>query len=316
MKGSVREAVEIDVDAFADEIPEGPGAERVEVKVKKAVPAPPPKSSGSISTPSIPIPVKEVPKQLSLEQRAKRVEERISRQTDDFRKRYQESFEMSWIFHDSALEGVVYTFDELTTAFRSDEVTVVDSSLMPILDSIRRHRDAIEYVREAAQKQTPNISLDLVKKVYTILHPEEGDVKTVKYRRDVPQHRTYFHEYATPDKIAYKARAVIDWLNLPETQRNISPLGVAAKVHFDLVRVYPFPTDSGKVARLMMNLLLMRHGFPPAIIHSTERQRYYEALKSGTAADLVRMIRDSLGNALSSIEKVLDESETGKRGFS
>ncbi len=273
-----------------------------------------PRSSASVA-PTIPIPVKEVPRRPTLEERAKSVEERILRQSVDFRERYDESFNMSWIYHGTALEGIVYTFDELTTAFRSDEVTVVDSSVMPIYDAIRRHKEAIAHVREQADKRRSALTVESLKQIYIVLHPEEGDVKTVKYRRDVPQHRLYFHDYAQPDKIAYKVRQVIDWVNNPENAKNVGVLRVAAKAHYDLARAYPFAMSSGKVARLFMNLILMRSGFPPAIIHATERQRYYEALKANTPANLVQMLRDSVDNAVSSIEKLLDQHEARTTGF-
>ena len=273
-----------------------------------------PRSPASVA-PSIPIPVKKVADRLTLEQRAQRVEKRIQRQNNEFRQQYKESFEMSWIYHDTALEGVVYTFDELTTAFRSNEVTVVDSSVMPIYDAIRRHKAAIEFIQEAAEKKRGPVNVDLLKRIFVTLHPEEGDPKAIKYRRDVPQHRLYFHEYAAPDKIAYKVRQTIDWVNSALTKRGTPPLRVAAKAHYDLARAYPFTQDSGKVARLFMNFLLMRAGMPAAIIHATERQRYYEALKSPNATLLVNMLRDSVENAVSSIEKLLDEHETNKRGF-
>ena len=55
---------------------------------------------------------------------------------------------------------------------------------------------------------------------------------------------------------------------------------LAAKAHYQLLHIYPFAKHSGKVARLFMNLILLRHGFPPVIIHSTDRQHYYEALRA------------------------------------
>jgi Fic family protein len=58
------------------------------------------------------------------------------------------------------------------------------------------------------------------------------------------------------------------------------------------------------VARLVMNLVLLRSGYPPAIIHSTERQRYYEALK-GSSATMHSIVQDSIDNSLTSIEKLL-----------
>ena len=101
-----------------------------------------------------------------------------------------------------------------------------------------------------AIKRRQPLTVDVVKRIYCVLHPEEGDVKTVKYRKDIPQHRLYFHEYAPPDKIAYKLRQIVDWVNDPETRRTRTPVRLAARAHYDLLRVFPFPTDSGKVARL------------------------------------------------------------------
>ena len=251
------------------------------------------------------------PPALSVEERWAVINERLNGLDDQFQREYRESFEMSWVYHDSALEGVVYTFQELKSAIDPNMSAVADSGLQPVCDEIRRHRQAIDYVRELSEKKRVPITVDTIKKIYCILHPEEGDVKTVKYRKDIPQHRLYFHEYAAPDKIAYKARQVIDWLNGPEPKKLKSPIRIAARVHYDLLRVFPFPQDSGKVARLLMNVLLMRAGHPPAIIHSTERQRYYEALK-GQLPVIVAMVSESIMNALLSIEKKIEDYDAGK----
>jgi Fic family protein len=263
---------------------------------------------------SLPLPTIQPIKRPSIEERAASIDTRLNAQAEDFRRRYTDSFDMSWIYHDSALEGVVYTFEELRTALNTPAQPVTDSGLQPTYDDIRRHKEAIEFVRDYGQKKRLPVTLDVVKKIYLILHPEEGDIKTVKYRKDIPQHRLYFHEYAPPDKIAYKVRQIVDWLNDPETRKTRNGVRIAARAHYDLLRVYPFTTDSGKVSRLFMNLLLMRTGLPPAIIHSTERQRYYEALK-GSATTVLQMVQEAVENALSSVEKLLDEHETRKRAF-
>ena len=252
------------------------------------------------------------PPALSVEERWALINERLNGMDEQFQREYRESFEMSWVYHDSALEGVVYTFQELKTAIDPNMSVVADSGLQPVCDEIRRHRQAIEYVRELSEKKRVPINVDTIKKIYCILHPEEGDVKTVKYRKDIPQHRLYFHEYAAPDKIAYKARQVIDWLNGPEPKKLKSPIRIAARIHYDLLRVFPFPQDSGKVSRLLMNVLLMRAGHPPAIIHSTERQRYYEALK-GQLPIIVSMVSESIMNALLSIEKKIEDHDATKQ---
>jgi hypothetical protein len=263
--------------------------------------------------PSPPAPLE--PPKPSLETRAEQVSMRLEDQAQQIRRDYEERLYMSWIHHDSALEGVVYSFQELQLAIDPAITVVPDSSIQPICDEIRRHKAAIDYIREIAspRKRAP-VTTDVVKKIYLLLHPEEGDLKTVKYRKDIPQHRLYFHEYAAPDKIAYAVRQVVEWINDPETRRTRTPVRIAARAHYDLLRAFPFPQDSGKVARLLMNYLLLREGYPPAIIHSAERQRYYEALK-GSPLAIVHMVQEALENSIKSIEKYLDERTTRVRSF-
>lgn len=249
---------------------------------------------------------------MTLEERTQYLESRLLKADPGLQAKYRDDLDISWIAHDSALEGTVYTLQELKTAIDPNATFVGDSSLQPVVEEIRRHREALNFVRDYAMKRRLPITLDVIKKIYTVLHPEEGDVKTVKYRKDVPQHRLYFHEYAAPDKIGQKMRAIVDWINDPETRRTRSAIRVAARAHYDIVRVFPFQHDSGKVARLFMNLMLLRSGYPPAIIHSTERQRYYEALK-GSSATMNIIVQDAIENSLASIEKLLDLYETANK---
>jgi Fic family protein len=256
------------------------------------------------------------PKVLSVEERTAYLEDRLKSAPPEVQANYRDDLDVSWIAHDSALEGVVYTLAELRAAIAAADGTgptaPLDSSMQPVVEEIRRHREALNFIREYAMKRRQPLTVDVVKRIYCILHPEDGDVKTVKYRKDIPQHRLYFHEYAPPDKIAYKLRQVIDWVNEPETRRTRTPVRMASRAHYDLLRIFPFATDSGKVARLVMNLLLLRSGYPPAIIHSTERQRYYDALK-GSSATMHAIVQDAMENSLASIEKLLDLYDTKPR---
>ena len=253
-------------------------------------------------------PVPEVPKVRTIEERTATLESRLQHASPGFLQAYRDNLDMSWVYHDSAIEGVVYTVQELKTAIDPSTVVVTDSNLQPACEEIRRHREALNIIRDFAVKKRLPVTLDVVKKIYLTLHPEEGDLKTVRYRKDIPQHRLYFHEYAPPDKITYKVRQVMDWVNDPETRKSRSPMRIAARAHYDLLRIFPFTHDSGKVARLLMNLLLLRSGYPPAIIHSTERQRYYDALKGASLA-MNQIVQEAIENNLASVEKLVDMYE-------
>jgi len=211
---------------------------------------------------------------------------------------YYERLRMSWVYHDAALEGIIYAPTELDCALSGQ--TVTDPAMIPIVDEIRQYKTAIDIVRELTdKKRSGNVSLEVIKKIYTCLAPDEVEGKgAIKYRKDMPVHRLYFHDIAPPDKIGYRMRLLVQWINAPETKRSIHPVRLASRAHAELLHIYPFPKHSGRVARLLMNLILLRNGYPPAIVHMTERQRYYEALKQSVNA-VAAVIHDSL---LSSVD--------------
>lgn len=228
---------------------------------------------------------------------------------------YNRALDLSWIYHDSALEGVVYSMDELRAAL--DNQVASDSTLMPVFDEIRQNKAAIDLVRELVDKKRLSLSLEVIKKLYATLAPEEVEGKSPpKYRKDMPVHRTYFHDIAPPEKISYKMRQLVTWMNAGETKRSTHTLRLAAKAHYQLLHIYPFPKHSGKVARLLMNLILLRGGYPPAVIHATERQRYYDALKTSDNAT-ARVVTEALVASMDSAIRFFEQDEsTGRRARS
>ena len=290
-------------------MPSKPSAKKkAPINARKAPARGPAATSRGSAPERAPAPPPEPPKPKTVEERTAYLEARLQQAGPEVQALYRDNLDLSWIAHDSALEGVVYTIQELKAAVDPGATFVGDSSLQPVVEEVRRHREALNFIRDYAVKRKQPLTLDVIKKIYVTLHPEEGDVKTVRYRKDIPQHRLYFHEYSPPDKITYKMRQIVDWLNDPETHRTRNGIRIAARAHYDIVRVFPFAQDSGKVARLFMNLMLLRSGYPPAIVHSTERQRYYEALK-GSSTTMNTIVQDAIENSLASIEKLLDTVE-------
>lgn len=214
----------------------------------------------------------------SLEERVAHLQELQKAAPEEVNAAFQQQLEMLWIYHDSAIEGVVYTQDELKAAILDQVVS--DSSLIPVYDEIRHHQAAIHYIRELASKKRLTVDLELIKHLFAMLAPEELEGRAQpKYRKDMPLHRLYFHEISQPEKIASQMRNLVQWMNAPETRRSTHAVRLAARAHYQMIHTYPFPKHSGKVARLVLNLQLLHAGYPPVIIHATERQRYYEALK-------------------------------------
>ncbi len=247
-----------------------------------------------------------------IDQKLKILEELLAVQDERILAKFQEQLDMSWIFHDTALEGSVLSFHELKSAIDRDVVS--DVSLIPTYDEIRAHKAAIDFVRETAgQRKKVPITLELLRRLQEIVSPDDPELKENVFRKETPVHRLYFHDIAPPEKIAGEMKKLGDWLAEPET-RKLSALRLASKLHFKVMQVFPYTRHTGKTARLAMNLVLLRSGYPPAIIHSTERQRYYESLR-GPSLALHNLMLDSLENSIDSAIKLFSEASSGRRAL-
>lgn len=220
---------------------------------------------------------------------------------------FSEHFEISWIYHENALEGVVLTYHEIKAAI--DQKIISDVNLISTYQEIKNQKAAIEFVRNAANNKRTRINLDFVKKLQGILCDDVEGSEVGRYRRDIPLHRTYFHEIALPAKIPGRLQQLLQGASSNEFRR-WHPVKQAAAFHHEFMQIFPFTEQSGMVGRFLMNYFLMRAGYMPAVIHSVDRQRYYESLRSSPRA-LRELIVDSMDNSLESGIRYLHELVQG-----
>jgi len=215
---------------------------------------------------------------------------------EDFLQRY----ELSWLYHENALEGVVYSGQELATALANHPLA--DASFVGVLQEIRNHKIAIDLVREEAKAKKLRVNLTFVKRLYETLAAGQEARSVAEFRKDMPLHRAYFHEIAHPAKIPALLQKVLEACDSSDF-RNAHPVQRAAKLHHGFMQVFPYTENSGRVARLLANLVLLQAGYRlPCIIHATDRQRYYESLRVPEAT-LRDLTIEALDNALEQGEK-------------
>ena len=218
---------------------------------------------------------------------------------DEFARR----LEVSWIYHDCALEGVVLSYSEIKAAI--DKNIISDVSLIPSYQEIKHFKAAMEWSNEYAANRKRPINLETIRKLYSILTPEEV-AKGIPYRKDNPLHRLYYHEIAPPDKILYRMRKLAEWFDEDATRR-MHPVERAARAHYRLMSIYPWTKNTGRVARVMSNLMLARDGYLPAIVHSIDRQRYYEVLRAEHAG-LIALYLEAVATSCETASKFYDET--------
>ncbi len=210
--------------------------------------------------------------------------------------KFQDVYDSSWIFHENGLEGVVLGYPEIKSAIEKKAVS--DISLLPSYRDIKNQKTCIDTMREKASQKRFNVTIAQLKELHGLLVSDPEVAGT--YRKDIPIHRTYFHEIAQPAKIPALLQKVLDYLkSKPKPEPH--PIEFAANIHHRFMRVFPFSQHSGTLGRLLCNFVLMRAGYLPVIIHAADRQRYYEALR-GHERDfrgfMVEAMENSLDNAV------------------
>jgi Fic family protein len=223
---------------------------------------------------------------------------------------FQTRFDLSVIYHENALEGIVFSSSELLQALDPNAIAA-DASMVPIFQEIRNHKAAIDFIREEAKSKKGNLTVTLIKKLYEALGQGfEGREKAI-YRRDMPLHRTYFHDIAQPSKIPALLEKLCDFTSTAEYREN-HVLGQAALAQWQFMQAFPFTENSGKVARLLSHLILLRAGYLPAVIHAIDRQRYYESLRMPVAT-LRQLLIEAMENSLDNAFKFFREHASARK---
>ena len=85
-------------------------------------------------------------------------------------------------------------------------------------------------------------------------------------------------EYASPEETPALMTDLVDWYNEAEQSGKYTPVELAAIFHYRYIRIHPFEDGNGRIARLMANYILSRHGYPMIVVRSRKKNDYLEAL--------------------------------------
>lgn len=99
------------------------------------------------------------------------------------------------------------------------------------------------------------------------------------------QNGEIFH-YASPIETPALMSELINWYRTEEEKKELSPIILAALLHYKFVRIHPFDDGNGRISRLLMNYVLFKNNLPPIIIKSIEKKNYLAALNSADSGDM------------------------------
>lgn len=230
-----------------------------------------------------------------------------------------------WNYNSNAIEGNKYTLGETEVAIMHG-LTARAKPLKDYLD-IEGHQEAVHYLSELVREREV-LTEASIRKLHELLlvKPHEVDAETPdgqptrkliqpgRYKTEPNHVRTKteeIHYYASPIETPPLMEQLVAWYR-KELNGAIHPIEMAAIFHHRFTAIHPFDDGNGRLGRILMNLILMQRGYPPAVVQVSQRDDYLLALQAADSGNVDPII-EILANAVTASLDVYIRAARGER---
>ena len=218
--------------------------------------------------------------------------------------RILQKLRLEWNYHSNAIEGNTLSYGE-TVAFLMHGLTAKGKPLKDHLD-IRGHNEAINFLlgmvkdsRAITETDIRGLHEMVLVEPYKVRGetpsglPTKKTIQLGRYKEEPNHVKTAtgeIHYYASPEETPAKMGDIMAWYQQAQEEAKIHPLVIAGLFHHEFVAIHPFDDGNGRMARLLMNLILMQHGLPPLVVKQNDRTNYYQILSQADAGEYEPLI--------------------------
>ena len=205
----------------------------------------------------------------------------------------RKKFTTEYNFNSNHIEGNTLTYGQTELLLLFGKVSG-EGDLKDFID-MKASQVGVEMVKEAVQDRSMSLTQNFIRQLHKVLLREDytvyrdlpGDGQT-SYTVHAGQYKTRPNsvitrygdrfEYASPEETSSLMSDLVDWYNAAEQEGKLSPVELAALFHYRYIRIHPFEDGNGRIARLMVNYIMARHGWPMIVIRNRKKAEYLEAL--------------------------------------
>lgn len=213
--------------------------------------------------------------------------------SDKDRERLSRRFTVDFNYNRNHIEGNTLTYGQTEILLLFGKV-IGEASVRDVQEMTASNVGLKMMTEEAAVKEMPltqnfirTLHKTLLREDYTVFRNLPGGEYT-SYVIHAGQYKTRPHsvitrygdrfEYASPEETPGLMTDLVDWYNSAEQEGKVSPIELAALFHYRYIRIHPFEDGNGRIARMMVNYILARHGYPMIVVRSRKKSEYLEAL--------------------------------------
>ena len=232
--------------------------------------------------------------------------------------RIMQKFRLDWNYHSNHLEGNTLTYGE-TKALVLFGITAQGKPLKDHFE-ITGHNEAINWIIDVVKGDYP-LTENFIRELHTLLLKESYEVdaitpdgKPTKKRIKIGSYKTTANHvktktgeifyFATPEETPAKMYDLLSWYN-QKVVENFNPILLAAEFHYKFIIIHPFDDGNGRTARILMNFILMKFGYPPVIIKTEDKANYFAVLQLADAGNIEVFLEYIAENLIRSLEIII-----------
>lgn len=194
-------------------------------------------------------------------------------------KQLKEYYRVGLTYTSNALEGNSLTETE-TKIILEDGITIGGKPIKDYYEALG-HSEAYDYIYKLAKDKS--FTEDDIRKLHKFFYHRIDETRAGKYRKEKVFISGSQYALPSPDKVPDLMKEFIT--KIKDVEKKCHPVEYLATAHKDLVFVHPFVDGNGRVARLLMNLILLQKDYVIAIIPPILRREYIQALEKAHTDD-------------------------------
>lgn len=184
--------------------------------------------------------------------------------------RLRDEFLVEFTYNSNAIEGNTLTLQE-TSLIINEGITIAEKPLKYHLEVIG-HKDAYFYVESLVKDKIP-LTERVIKNIHSIVLMDKPQDKGV-YRNVPVRIMGAVHEPPQPWHVPIQMEQLLT--EYEDMKKSLHPIERVALFHLKFESIHPFIDGNGRTGRLLINLELMKEGYPAINVKFTDRRKYYD----------------------------------------
>ena len=207
----------------------------------------------------------------------------------EYQSKLDEKLRFEFNFNSNHLEGNTLTYGQTKLLLIFDKTT--GDHDMREYEEMKAHDVALKMIKELAKDKGYPLTENFIRQLNEIIlvrsfwkeaitpdgqttRREITPGKYKEYPNSVRLANGEIYNYPSPEQVPALMSDLMKYYRDETSKEDMNPVVLAAMIHYKLVCIHPFDDGNGRVARLLMNYILLKYNYPPIIIKTEKKKEY------------------------------------------